>query len=100
MLATSLIIAYLCLIVPLQFLFLAGRITAVQYSGVMAILSAASTVVCAVAGWTGAGSFSAAATALHTWNWWHGGGGDGTKRRLRSWARRFQGVRRTAPQGA
>ena len=32
--------------------------------------------------------------------WWTGGGGDGTRRRLKSWARRFQGIRRTAPQGA
>ncbi|MDX3531185.1 hypothetical protein P1P75_33475 [Streptomyces sp. ID05-39B] len=30
---------------------------------------------------------------------WHGGGGDDMKRRLKRCARRFQGVRRTAPQG-
>lgn len=31
------------------------------------------------------------------WAWWHSGGGDGTRRRLKAWARRFRGVRRTAP---
>lgn len=31
------------------------------------------------------------------WLWWKGGGGDGTRRRLRSLARVFRGVRRTAP---
>lgn len=31
------------------------------------------------------------------WTWWKGGGGDGTRRRLRSLARVFRGVRRTAP---
>jgi hypothetical protein len=34
---------------------------------------------------------------FYVWAWWHSGGGDGTKRRLRSWTRRFRGVRRTAP---
>jgi apolipoprotein N-acyltransferase len=29
--------------------------------------------------------------------WWKGGGGDGTKRRLRSLARKFTPTRRTAP---
>lgn len=42
----------------------------------------------------------AGVTALCAWQWWNNGGGDGTRRRLKSWARRFQGVRRTAPQGA
>jgi hypothetical protein len=35
--------------------------------------------------------------AMAAWAWWKGGGGDGTKRRLRELGRRFQGVRRTAP---
>jgi len=42
----------------------------------------------------------AAVAAWCAYDWWHKGGGDGTRRRLQSWARRFQGVRRTAPQGA
>jgi hypothetical protein len=32
--------------------------------------------------------------------WWKGGGGDDTKRRMRSAWKPFQPVRRTAPQGA
>lgn len=38
--------------------------------------------------------------AWFLWAWWNSGGGDGTRRRLRRWARRFQGVRRTAPVAA
>lgn len=34
---------------------------------------------------------------LWTWVWWNSGGGDGTRRRLRQLASRFQPVRRTAP---
>jgi hypothetical protein len=41
-----------------------------------------------------------AACAYFAWRWWHGGGGDDMKRRLRRWARRFTPVRRTAPAGA
>ncbi|QBJ94474.1 hypothetical protein D0Z67_29335 (plasmid) [Streptomyces seoulensis] len=45
-------------------------------------------------------SMSAGFAAVSGWLWWKGGGGDDTKRRLRTWARRFQGVRRTAPSAA
>lgn len=45
------------------------------------------------------GSINAAAFAITAWLWWHDGGGDDTKRRLRGWARKFRGVRRTAPAG-
>ncbi|MFF0597853.1 hypothetical protein [Streptomyces antibioticus] len=41
-----------------------------------------------------------AVCAVCLWRWWSGGGGDGTRRRLRRLARRFQGVRRTAPATA
>lgn len=44
--------------------------------------------------------FDAALCGYFAYGWWHGGGGDGTRRRLRGLARRFQGVRRTAPGGA
>lgn len=40
---------------------------------------------------------ASAVCAYAAWRWWNSGGGDGTKRRLKSWARRFRGVRRTAP---
>lgn len=39
----------------------------------------------------------AAFATIYGWLWWNSGGGDSTKRRLKSWARRFRGVRRTAP---
>ena len=42
----------------------------------------------------------AACFAWFAWSWWNGGGGDDTKRRLRRWVRKFEGVRRTAPVGA
>jgi hypothetical protein len=41
--------------------------------------------------------FASAVCAYAAWMWWKFGGGDGTKRRLKSWARKFRGVRRTAP---
>lgn len=44
-----------------------------------------------------AGSVNAAGFALSAWLWWRDGGGDDTKRRLRRRARKFEGVRRTAP---
>lgn len=43
--------------------------------------------------------FSASAVAVGAWMWWNSGGGDGTRRLLRDLARRFRGVRRTAPEG-
>ncbi|WP_328439333.1 hypothetical protein OHA71_23635 [Streptomyces sp. NBC_00444] len=39
----------------------------------------------------------AGVVAVGLWLWWNRGGGDDTKRRIRKWARKFQGVRRTAP---
>ncbi|MEV0016625.1 hypothetical protein [Streptomyces tendae] len=42
----------------------------------------------------------AAVAAWVLWQWWNNGGGDNTRRRLRRWSRRFQGVRRTAPASA
>jgi hypothetical protein len=42
--------------------------------------------------------WQAAYTAFWAWQWWKGGGGDGTKRRLKKWARKFTPMRRTAPQ--
>lgn len=39
----------------------------------------------------------AGAVAVNSYMWWNGDGGNGTKRRLKSWASRFQGARRTTP---
>lgn len=47
-----------------------------------------------------AASISGAAAGYLAWHWWNGGGGGKTKRRLRQWAGRFNGVRRTAPAGS
>lgn len=44
-----------------------------------------------------AGGVAAGFCAYSAWLWWRSGGGTGIKRRIRSWARRFRGVRRTAP---
>ncbi|PWI16044.1 hypothetical protein DI272_19125 [Streptomyces sp. Act143] len=42
-------------------------------------------------------AWDAGFAALFAWVWWNRGGGDGPRRRLRRWARKFHGVRRTAP---
>lgn len=93
-------IFYGCAMTASTFSWLLGRITWVRHSGLMAVLNALSTVLYVVWGWTWVASIGAASTALYAWSWWHGGGGGGTRRRLKSWARRFQGVRRTAPSHA
>ena len=76
------------------------RITSQQYNAYSFIASTVAGVVSAYQGWTVALYMAAVAAALSAWAWWHGGGGDGTRRRLKLWAGRFRGVRRTAPQGA
>ena len=53
-----------------------------------------------VTGNTVSASISGAAAGYLAWKWWTGDGDDNTKRRLRKWARRFRGVRRTASAGA
>jgi hypothetical protein len=75
-------------------------ITSQQYYAYVAISSTVAGVVCAYLGWTIGTHIQAAVAAWSAWSWWHGGGGDDMKRRLKKWARRFQGVRRTAPAGA
>ena len=77
-----------------------GRLSRPQCSGIVALGCIPFVVGFALDGATSVASAFAALGAINAWGWWHGGGGDGTRRRLKSWARRFQGVRRTAPQGA
>lgn len=77
-----------------------GRISTPQASGIIALGCIPFIIGFALDGATSVASSFAALGALNAWGWWHGGGGDGTRRRLKSWARRFQGVRRTAPSHA
>jgi hypothetical protein len=98
MLVNALVAAYGCLTTYLALMLLSYRITTRQYAGWTAVLTASLGLLCAVCGWTTTLYLTAAGTAVMAWMWWHSGGGDGTRRRLRSWARRFPGVRRTASQ--
>jgi hypothetical protein len=68
--------------------------------GVMALSQVVTAAVGFITGNTVAASISAAAAGYLGWRWWNDGGGDGTKRRLAKAVRRFDGVRRTAPEGA
>jgi hypothetical protein len=76
------------------------RLTGCVCNGLLAISNTLMGVSNALMGHTAWLCVNAAAAAMSAWGWWHSGGGDGTRRRLKSWARRFQGVRRTAPQAA
>ncbi|MFJ7023186.1 hypothetical protein ACIQUW_32970 [Streptomyces sp. NPDC101117] len=98
--ATVFAISYALLNAIMLILADTRRITSQQYFAYGAVSSTVLGVVGAFLGWTVAVYIAAAAAALSAWSWWNGGGGDDTKRRLKSWARRFQGVRRSAPQGA
>lgn len=100
MLTWLFIVSYAAAIVAINCVWMAGRMPPTRYNAIAAVLHAVFTIFCAVQDWHVAASIGASSTALSAWLWWHGGGGDGTRRRLKSWARRFQGVRRTAPQGA
>jgi hypothetical protein len=52
---------------------------------------------CVAGGYHAAAGIAAAGSTLAAWLWWNDGGGNDTRRRMKRWARRFQGVRRTAP---
>ena len=93
----TLIITYALLIALVNLLLLSGRISYKTASGWMALLTTGGGVGSAIAGWTSNVYLHAGFTAWMAWAWWNSGGGDDTKRRLKSWARRFQAVRRTAP---
>lgn len=70
------------------------------YYAVTAITFGLASVVNAFMGDTVNSYIQAVGAAVNGWLWWQNGGGDDTKRRLKSWASRFQGVRRTAPSHA
>lgn len=96
----ALMIAALGLIGVSQLAVLAGRIKPVTFHALSAVGFGALAVISIGEGYYLAAWIHAALTAWHAHFWWHGGGGDGTKRRLRSLGRRFAPVRRTAPVGA
>jgi general stress protein CsbA len=100
MFTTSFAVTCTCLIVMMQLLVQFGRMTSKQYNGWTAVLAAVCCAVSAMVGWTSNVYLTAGVAAWCAWLWWNDGGGDDTKRRLKRWAGRFQGVRRTAPQGA
>lgn len=100
MFTTSYAVTYAGLMVMLQLLLQHGRITSKQYNGWTAVLATVGCAMSAVIGWTFMVYLNAGVAAWCAWDWWKGGGGDDTKRRLKRWASRFQGVRRTAPAGA
>jgi hypothetical protein len=100
MLTNALVAAFGLLLTAITLLYLAGRITVKQYAGWMTIVYTVAGVLAIAAGWQSTSYIIAGGTALFARLWWHSGGGAGTRRRLKSWASRFRGVRRTAPQGA
>lgn len=89
----------LTLLVGIQLVrYILGRISEKTYWGICSLANAAGVVVeiafhrnhtriC----------IDAAFTALFIWLWWKSGGGDDTKRRLRSLMKTFEPTRRTAP---
>lgn len=99
MIAIALIAAAIGILLASLAAFLLGRIDWRTVHGGSAAANALVLLGNVIDGSTTLASFSAALMALSLWQWWNGGGGDGTKRRLRSWARQFRPVRRTAPAG-
>lgn len=70
---------------------------ATPYYGIAALSTAAASVFMALADMRLWSYVAAATAAVNAYQWWRSGGGDGTRRRLKQWAGRFHGVRRTAP---
>jgi hypothetical protein len=77
-----------------------GWISVTTTYGLLAVSQIAVCVAGFVTGNTVAVSISGAAAGYLAWQWWNGGGGDKTKRRIRQFAGQFNGVRRTAPVGS
>ncbi|MFF9901205.1 hypothetical protein [Streptomyces longispororuber] len=93
-------VCLICLIVcqsAAMFAFLVGRIAPVRYHAATTFLTGLVTVLAVWNHWAVPAYVCAVFTALGAWRWWNSGGGGGTRRRLKSWARRFQGTRCTAP---
>lgn len=77
-----------------------GRISKTQFYGWACIANVFFTTGVALSGARFMAPFNVAVASWCAWVWWRDGGGDGTRRRLKEWASRFQGVRRTAPSHA
>ncbi len=74
-----------------------GRAPRSRVAGLLALAEALYTLDDIRAGRWLAALVDAAVCAYLAHLWWTGGGGSGTRRRLRALASRFRGVRRTAP---
>lgn len=79
---------------------MAGRISSRALYGLIAVSQVLNLASAVIERDMFTGSIAAGGFALSAWAWWHDGGGNDTKRRLRRLARRFRGVRRTAPSAA
>ncbi|RSN50532.1 hypothetical protein DMH12_24940 [Streptomyces sp. WAC 04229] len=79
------------------FAYVTGRFRKHHIYGVMSVGYLLYTLGNVLSQDTVSAGMGAGFTTILGWLWWKGGGGDDTKRRLKSWASRFQGVRRTAP---
>jgi hypothetical protein len=71
-----------------------------QSDGLMALGNGLFVIANAMTGSSVMAAVNAAVCAYSAYRWWKGGGGDDTKRRLRSAWKPFEPVRRTAPQAA
>jgi len=74
-----------------------GRVRQRTVDGWFAIANALFAVTDSMSGNHAMTAYNSGICAWCAHRWWTGGGGDGTRRRLRSLRRRFSPVRRTAP---
>jgi len=77
--------------------FAAGRIAKRTFFALLAVSNGLALLSAVISHNQFGASINAASLAAALYGWWQNGGGDDTKRRLRKWARKFEGVRRTAP---
>lgn len=100
MIAVLVILTACCLLVGTVIARTTGRISRRTFYALIAASNGVALTASVANHDQGPASINAASMAISAWLWWQDGGGDDTKRRLRRWARKFQGVRRTAPVGA
>jgi len=85
---------------PSQLLWLTGRIRTYVSCGLDAIAEGFASVAAIAGGEFFSASWFAGLCAWSLYMWWHRGGGDGMRRRMRAVRSVFRGVRRTAPVAA